>query len=187
MTKQAATLPTVPAVVVVPDLLAPSTFYVFNADKPNAEPLGPLNVPHAWEALREARKAWPDVLNLRTVGKDERGASREEVEHYATTKAAALAVLKSCRTRANFRIMGACDAHLPGDVEHYLPGVVSAAIHVSRGGAVRFIDDAFRPHIEKRGAALRVRVSVGERREKWDDDKRARVPYGSPSLWVYIG
>jgi hypothetical protein len=107
--------------------------------------------------------------------------------HLTTTKAEALKLLRSCRARAHFRIHAACDGMLPADPEHYMPGAFSAGVQVSRGAAEMFVNDAFRETHEKRGYALKITISEGSRRSKWDDTKRAYVEYGAPSLFVWIG
>ena len=112
---------------------------------------------------------------------------KKTVVHLCATKAEALKVLRSCRVRAHFRIYAAVDALLPADPEHYVPGGFRGSVQVSRGAAELFVSDTFNERHEANGRALKISVTEGSRRQKWDNTKSAYVDYGAPSLFVWIG
>lgn len=108
-------------------------------------------------------------------------------KHEPRTKADALKIIKAAKVNARFYIHATCDAQLPDTPDQYIPGAFRACVQVSRATVERFVEDAFSSHLEKRGAALPVRVSVGARRQRWDDKAGAMVEYGEPRTFIYIG
>lgn len=113
--------------------------------------------------------------------------NNDSTVHLATTKAEAIKLVRSCRTRAHFRIHAMCDAMLPADPEHYAPSAFRGSVQVSRAAAEMFVADAFREAQEKRGYALKITISQGARRSKWSNEKMEFVEYGAPSVWCWIG
>jgi len=116
-------------------------------------------------------------------------ATIENGTHEARTKDEALRLVRAAKVNARFFIHAAIDAALPDTPDKYIPGAFRASVQVSRGAAELFIADAFHDGLEKRGAALKIRYSVGQKRWNYEHVKGelTRVEFGNPRIYVYIG
>jgi hypothetical protein len=114
-------------------------------------------------------------------------AKNAGTEYLAATKADALAHLALSLPNVRYYLHVAMDGLLPAQPDKYIPGAFRAGVRITRKAAQNFINDAFRAHLETRGAALRIHVVAEGPRETYCSRRGEFVANGKPHYAIWIG
>lgn len=108
-------------------------------------------------------------------------------EYLAATKSDALRYLALTLPNVRYYMHVAMDGQLPAQPDKYVPGAFRAGVRITRKAAQNFVNDAFRPGLETRGAALRIHVIAEGPRETYCTARREFVANGKPHYAIWIG